>query len=125
MLSKQDEKKGIFPMKDCICIEFTVPRGKEQTIFTTEGIEGLFASGFISYDCGHAKYITVRFYDGHNQVGNGIQVFHDSSIGFTQASFNRISVTSPSSLTRSTDSDDIECLNTSEGEICLNIRISY
>jgi hypothetical protein len=124
MLSRNDDIKQQHLIGECICIEFTVPRGKEQVIFTSDGIERLFASGFISYDDGIPQYITVRFYDGYNQVGNGIQVFQNSSIGFTHTGFNRISVTSPSSRNGSMETEGIGSLNTCEGEICLKIKIT-
>jgi hypothetical protein len=107
-------------VKDCICLEFSVPHGREQTIFTTNGLESIIASGFISYDCGDANFITVRFFNGSVQVGNSIQVFQDSSVAFSQSEFTRITVSCPAVTT--TPSDLSDCPGVCDGEICLNIR---
>jgi hypothetical protein len=107
-------------VKDCICLEFSVPHGREQTIFTSNGLDKIIASGFISYDCGEANFITVRFFNENVQVGNSIQVFQDSSVAFSQSEFDRITVTCPTVIGTSPEFSD--CPDSCDGEICLNIR---
>jgi hypothetical protein len=70
--------------KEFIYIEFSVPQGKEQTIFTSESFNRIFSAGFISFDCGKAKFITVRFYNEDWQINSSMQVFQDSRIAFMQ-----------------------------------------
>jgi hypothetical protein len=111
-------------VKDYICIEFSVPQGKEQTVFTSEGFNKIFSAGFISFDCGKAKFITIRFYNEDGQIGSGIQVFQDSSIAFIQTEFNRITITCSSIKSKSLDQGDCDNPNGCEGEICIRTKVS-
>jgi hypothetical protein len=118
---KEKECKPVVSVvKECISIEFTVPHGKEQTVFSTNN--NIIASGFISYDCGDARFITVRFYDGPNEVGNSIQVFQDSSVAFNLSGFNRISVTCPSNAPGTIPGFGDDCPGVCEGAINLILR---
>jgi hypothetical protein len=113
-------KPGVSVVKECISIEFTVPHGREQTVFSSNN--NLIASGFISYDCGDARYITVRFYDGQFEVGNSIQVFQDSSVAFNLSGFNRISVTCPANAPGTIPGFGDDCPGSCDGAINLILR---
>jgi hypothetical protein len=120
---KEKECKPVVSVvKECISIEFTVPHGREQTVFTSDG--NIIASGFISYDCGDARFITVRFYDGPNEVGNSIQVFQDSSVAFNLSGFNRISVTCPANAPGVIPGFGDDCPGVCDGAINLILRFS-
>lgn len=108
--------------KECISVEFTVPHGKEQTVFKSNGFENISASGFVSYDCGDARYITVRFYNGASEIGNSVQVFQDSSVAFSLNGFNRISVTCPSNVPGTIPDFGSDCPGVCEGQINLSLR---
>ncbi|WP_374724060.1 S-Ena type endospore appendage [Calidifontibacillus erzurumensis] len=103
-------------LKDCICAEWSVPIGQTQTVFQTEGLKKIFASGFVSFDNGQVPFITVTFFLDNNQVGDPIRVFNNSSVVFTYTKFNRITVSCPN-----VDSDDPD-LHECEGEICITSR---
>lgn len=118
---KEKECKPVVSVvKECISIEFTVPHGKEQTVFSSNN--NIIASGFISYDCGDARFITVRFYDGQYEVGNSIQVFQDSSVAFNLSGFNRISVTCPSNAPGTIPGFGDDCPGVCDGAINLILR---
>jgi hypothetical protein len=80
------------------------------------------SAGFISYDCVNADFITVRFSDGEQQVGNDIKVLIDSSVAFTHTEFNRITVTCPRIIAGSSNQSDDFCPDACEGEICIKTR---
>jgi hypothetical protein len=117
---KPECKPKVSVVKECYSIEFTVPHGKEQTIFTSSGNN--IGSGFISYDCGDARYITVRFYNGPFEVGNSIQVFQDSSVAFNLSDFNRITVTCPANAPGTIPGFGDDCPGQCDGAINLNLR---
>jgi hypothetical protein len=117
---EKDCKPVVSVVKECISIEFTVPHGKEQTVFSTNN--NIIASGFISYDCGDARFITVRFYEGQYEVGNSIQVFQDSSVAFNLSGFNRISVTCPSNAPGTIPGFGDDCPGVCDGAINLILR---
>lgn len=106
-------------VKDCVCAEWSVPHGETQTVFQSGGFEHIFASGFISFDCGSPDFVLVRFFLGNTMVGDVIKVFKDSSVVFTFTKFDRITVECPPGFDGNHDSD---CPNACEGEICIIVR---
>jgi hypothetical protein len=113
-------KPAVSVVKECISIEFTVPHGKEQTVFSSNN--NIIASGFISYDCGDARFITVRFYDGMHEIGDSIQVFQDSSVAFNLSGFNRITTTCPANAPGTIPGFGDDCPGTCDGAINLILR---
>jgi hypothetical protein len=105
-------------VKDCICVEWSIPHGETQTVFQTTGFNPIFASGFISFDCGSPDLVRVRFFLGNNLVGDVIRVFADSSVAFTSTRFDRITVECPDFI----GTPDSDCPTTCEGEICITVR---
>lgn len=105
-------------VKDCVCVEWSVPHGETQTVFQTGGFDPFFASGFVSFDCGSPDFIRVRFFLGNNLVGEVIRVFEDSSVAFTFTEFDRITVECPGF----TGTPDPDCPTACEGEICITSR---
>jgi hypothetical protein len=108
-------------VKDCLCCEWTVPKGSQQTVFQTGGFKRIFGSGFISYDFGSADFITVKFFLDNKQVGSTITVFEDSCVTFTFTKFDKIVVSCPSHHGIHKDHHD-ECFDACEGEICITTR---
>lgn len=104
-------------LKDCICCEWTVPKGETQTVFHTAGFKKIIGSGFISYDDGQVPYMLVSFFDENHQVGETIKVFNDSCVAFTYTKFNSIKVSCPNLGTYHPDHHE-GC----EGEICITTR---
>ncbi len=105
-------------IKDCICSEWTVPPGEEQTIFQTNGHTHILASGFVSVNSSSYEngYATVRFFLDGIEVAGPLNVFHESSVAFSLTEFDRITVECP-------EGPGAEPLmENCEGEICLNIR---
>lgn len=115
---KKKKDKGLELIKDCICVEWTVPNGETQTVFQTANFDPFFASGFVSFDCGSLDFVRVRFFLGNDLVGEVVRVFEDSSFAFTLTEFDRITVESPSF----TGTPDPDCPTASEGEICITAR---
>ncbi len=105
-------------IKDCICSEWTVPPGEEQTIFQSFGHRHILASGFVSVNSGPSEngYVIVRFFLNGIEVAGPLNVFHESSVAFSLTEFDRITVACP-------EGSGIDPLTENcEGEICLNIR---
>lgn len=106
-------------IKDCTCVEWSVPNGETQTVFQTANFDPFFASGFVSFDCGTPEFVRVRFFLGDELVGEVVRVFEDSSFAFTLTRFDRITVESPFT----TATPDPDCPTTgAEGEICITSR---
>jgi hypothetical protein len=101
-------------LKDCVCVEWSVLSGRTQTVFQTGGFKRIFASGFVSFDCGSSDSVIVRFYLGSNQVGPSIRVFEESSVAFSYTRFDRITVECPTT--------NMVPLEACEGEICIKTR---
>lgn len=102
-------------IKDCICVEWSIQPGRTQTIFQTGGFKRIFASGFVSFDCGNLDSVIVRFYLGNHQIGSSIRVFEESSVAFSFTRFDRITVECPA-----TDIEPVDDLY--EGEVCIKTR---
>lgn len=109
-------------IRDCICCEWEVPRGETQTVFQTAGFKEIFGSGFVSYECGSAPFIVVKFFVDSYQVGDMIKVFKDSCVAFTYTKFNSIKVTCPNEGHHHCDCG-CNCMNDCEGEICITTRV--
>jgi len=118
----KDGKRSKELIKECICNEWSVPHGKTQTVFLSEGFEQIFAAGFVTYDSGNAPHITVRFFDGDDQIGPDLRVFQDSSASFTATEFNRITVSCPNVYDYDEVSWDEDCPEACEGEICIKAK---
>lgn len=105
-------------IKDCICSEWTVPPGQEQTIFQSAGYRRILASGFISVNSSTFEngYATVRFYLNGIEVAGPLNVFHESSVAFSLTEFDRITVECP--VEPGIDQISDAC----EGELGLNLR---
>lgn len=101
-------------IKDCVCVEWSVPLGRTQTVFQAGGLRRIFASGFVSFDSGSSDSVIVRFFWGNNQIGSSIRVFEESSVAFSFAGFDRITVEYPANGVGPSD--------VSEGEICIKTR---
>lgn len=101
-------------VKDCVCVEWSVQQGGTQTIFSTGGFRSLFASGFISFDCGCSDGIIARFFLKNQQVGSSIRIFEESSVAFSFTRFDQITVECPTC--------NVNCQDACEGEICITTR---
>lgn len=101
-------------VKDCVCVEWSVPSGEAQTVFQTGGFKRIFASGFISFDCGSSDSVIVKFFLGGTQIGSSIRIFEESSVAFSFTRFDRITVECPAT--------DILPPDACEGEICIKTR---
>lgn len=107
-------------LKDCVCVEWSVPPGRTQTVFQTGRFRRIFASGFVSFDCrdsnlvGDSDSVIVRFFLGSDQIGPSIRVFEESSVAFNYTRFDRITVECPATNVVSPD--------VCEGEICIKTR---
>lgn len=106
-------------IKDCICSEWSVPPGEEQTIFQSSGHRQILASGFVSVNSSSIEngYATVRFFLDGVEVAGPLNVFHESSVAFSLTRFDQITVECPEGL----EIDQIS--EVCEGEIGLNVRI--
>jgi hypothetical protein len=104
-------------LKECICCEWTVPKGETQTVFQTAGFEKIIGSGFVSFDDGQVPFILVTFFEDGYQVGETIKVFNDSCVAFTYTKFDSIKVSCPN-LNNSHPDQQHGC----EGEICITTR---
>lgn len=105
-------------LKECICCEWTVPKGETQTVFQTAGFEKIFGSGFVSFDYGQVPYMLVSFFNDDQQVGETIKVFNDSCVTFTYTKFNSIRVSCPNLGSGHPDHHE-GC----EGEICITTHV--
>lgn len=101
-------------IKDCICIEWSVPQANTQTVFQTQGYNNIYVAGFISFDYGSSDWIIVRFFNGNEQVGTS-RVFKNSSSAFSLTRFDRITIECAAS--------SVVPLERCEGEISLVTRI--
>lgn len=101
-------------VKECICIDWSVPHNSTQTVYTANRMGGLSASGFISYECGSSAFVTVRFLLGDRPVEE-ITVYKDSSVAFAVSRFNRIEVLCPPASVPV----DPDCPDVCEGELCI------
>ena len=104
-------------VRDCLRVDWSVPRGETQTIFITEGLKQNVVSGFVQYASGNSEFVKVRFYLGSRQVGETIKVFEESSFAFNFTNFDRITVECPN-FTGTSDSD------VCEGELSIITRNS-
>lgn len=104
-------------VKECICIDWSVPHNRTQTVYIAKRIGDLSASGFISYDCGSPAFITVTFLLGDHEVEE-INVFRDSSVAFEVSRFNRIKI----KCSAESSSVDTDCPDSCEGELCIKPR---
>lgn len=105
-------------VKDCLCCEWSVPKGSNQTVFHTGGFKKIFGSGFISYDCGDADFIIVKFFLDDKLVGSPIHVFQDSCVTFSFTKFDKIVVSCPSD----SGAFNHDFAEACEGEICIITR---
>jgi|GEM_PF-6670725 len=101
-------------VKDCVCVEWSVPHGETQTVFQTGGFREIFASGFVSFDCSGSDYIIARFFLGNQQVGEAIRIFEESSVAFSFTRFDRITVECPAIC------EDLSVF--CEGDVCITTR---
>lgn len=101
-------------IKDCVCVEWTVPYGESQTIFQSGGFRRIFASGFVTFDAGNSDLVIVRFFLGSQLVGSVVRVFEESGTAFSFTGFDRITVEYPAT--------NVVPPNPSEGEICIKTR---
>ena len=104
-------------VKECICIDWSVPHSRTQTVYIAKRVGDLSASGFISYDCGSPAFITVTFLLGDDEVEK-INVFRDSSVAFAVSRFNRIKI----KCSAESSSVDTDCPDACEGELCIKPR---
>lgn len=102
-------------IKDCVCVEWSIPNGRTQTIFQSGGFRRIFASGFVTFDAGLSDSVLVRFFLGNQQIGSSIRVFEESSTAFSFTGFDRITVEYPT-----TNPGPVIA---SEGEICIKTRM--
>lgn len=100
-------------VKDRVCCDFSVPKGKRQDVYVTTD-DNVYASGFVSYDCGEAEFIEVRIYDESDKISGPIKVYKESCLAFTASEFTRIEVKCSGKSGHSRD----QC----EGKICLTPR---
>lgn len=101
-------------IKDCVCVEWSVPYGRTQTVFQAGGDRRIFSSGFVTFDAGNLDSVIVRFFLGSQQIGSSIRVFEESSTAFSFTGFDRITVEYPAI--------SVGPLIVSEGEICIKTR---
>lgn len=101
-------------IKDCVCVEWSIPSKESQTVFQATNQDYLLASGFVSFESG-SEFIMVRFFEGGVEVGTPIVVFENSSVAFSLTYFDQITVECRNTGTAPTEA----C----EGELCLNIRV--
>ncbi len=101
-------------VKDCVCVEWSVQPGRTQTVFQTGGLKHIFASGFISVDCGSSDLVIVRFFLGNKQVCSSIKIFEESSVAFSFTRFDSITIECPPC--------DLGNQEACEGEVCISTR---
>lgn len=101
-------------IKDCVCVEWSVPYEETQTVFQSGGFGRIFASGYITFDAGSSDFVIVRFFLGTSQVGSAMSIFKESGTAFSFTEFDSITVEHPAT--------GVVPLNPSEGEICIKTR---
>lgn len=107
---QEDRSKEL--VKDCVCVEWSVPSSNIQTIYKVGGFESLLATGFIRFDYGGADFITVKFFLNNKQIGSSLNIFKESSVAFNFTRFDQITV----------ECSGGDPTHLCEGEICINSK---